>query len=80
MFDIESKIFDAFNKVEDPRGDNKRHKFIDIIGVSICAITSGAESYNGIVEFAEASEEWLKKYFELPNGIPSHDTFNRIFS
>lgn len=32
------------------------------------------------MEFAEASEEWLKKYFELPNGIPSHDTFNRVFS
>lgn len=80
IFDIENKIFDAFNEVEDPRGDNKRHKFIDIIGIAICAITSGAESYNGIVEFAEASEEWLKMYFELPNGIPSHDTFNRVFS
>jgi len=81
MFDIESKIFDAFNEVEDPRrGDNKRHKFIDIIGIALCAITSGAESYNGIEEFAEASEEWLRKYFELPNGIPSHDTFNRVFS
>lgn len=80
MFDIESKIFDAFNEIEDPRGDNKRHKFIDIIGIALFAVTSGAESYNGIVEFAEASEEWLRKYFELPNGIPSYDTFNRIFS
>lgn len=80
MFDIESKIFDAFNEVKDPRVYNKRHKFIDIIGIALCAITSGAESYNGIEKFAEASEEWLRKYFELPNGIPSHDTFNRIFS
>ena len=80
MFDIESKIFDAFNEVEDPRGDNKRHKFIDIIGIALCAVTSGIESYNGIQEFGEASEEWLMQYFELPNGIPSHDTFNRIFS
>nr|WP_279221834.1 ISAs1 family transposase [Clostridium sp. JN-1] len=48
--------------------------------MAICAITSGAESYNGIVEFSEASEEWLRRYFELPNGISSHDTFNRVFS
>lgn len=80
MFDIESIIFDAFNEVEDPRGDNKRHKFIDIIGIALCAVTSGMESYNEIEEFGESSEEWLKQYFELPNGIPSHDTFNRVFS
>lgn len=80
MFDIESIIFDAFNEVEDPRSDNKRHKFIDIIGIALCAVTSGMESYNEIEEFGESSEEWLRGYFELPNGIPSHDTFNRIFS
>lgn len=48
--------------------------------MAICAITSGAESWNAIEEFGTAREEWLKKYFELINGIPSHDTFNRVFS
>lgn len=80
MFEIEDTIFNIFNQVEDPRGDNKRHKLIDILGIAICAITSGSESFNEVEIFAEDSEEWLRKYFELPNGIPSHDTFNRVFS
>lgn len=80
MFEIDDKFSHIFNKVEDPRGDNKRHKFVDILGIALCAITSGSESYNAIETFAENREEWLRKYFELPNGIPSHDTFNRVFS
>ena len=70
MFDIERMIFDAFNEVEDPRGDNKRHNFIDIIGVALCATTSGDESWNAIETFRNAKEKWLRKYFHPSGFLP----------
>jgi len=56
------------------------HKLIDIIMVAICAVLSGAETWDEVELFGEEREGWLKQFLELPNGIPSHDTFRRVFS
>jgi hypothetical protein len=52
----------------------------DILFVTIASIVCGAESWYDMDEFGKAKEEWLKTFLRLPGGIPSHDTFNRVFS
>src|SRR5512135_961987 len=70
-----------FAAVEDPRIERtKRHKLLDIIIIAICGTICGAEGWVDIEEFGKAKEEWLKTILELPNGIPSHDTFGRVFA
>lgn len=71
-----------FDAVEDPRMDNhnKRHNFHDILVITILGAICGADNWAEICDFAEAKIEWLQTFLELPNGIPSHDTFGRVFS
>jgi predicted transposase YbfD/YdcC len=70
-----------FSKLEDPRLDRQKlHQLMDIIIIAICAVICGAESWVDIENFGKARIEWFKKFLELPNGIPSHDTFGRVFS
>lgn len=69
-----------FSNLSDPRRDNKRHKLIDIITIAICGVICNADSFEHIAEFGRAKYEWLKKFLELPHGIPSTDTFERVFS
>ena len=70
-----------FSKVEEPRKHwNQKHKLIDIIVITVCAAICGYKSWYDIVAFAKVELEWLKQWLELPNGIPSHDTFRRVFS
>jgi predicted transposase YbfD/YdcC len=70
-----------FSKLEDPRLDRQKlHQLMDIIVVAICAVICGAETWVDIANFGKARQEWFKKFLELPNGIPSHDTFGRVFS
>jgi predicted transposase YbfD/YdcC len=70
-----------FEGVEDPRtGNAKEHLLIDIIVIAIMAVICGADSWVEIEEFGKAKQEWLESFLELPNGIPSHDTFGRVFS
>ena len=74
-------ISDYFVDLEDPRIERtKRHQLIDVITIAICAIICGADSWVAIETYGKAKQEWLKGFLELPNGIPSHDTFARIFS
>lgn len=70
-----------FSKVNDPRRDRtKDHKLIDIIAIAICAVICGAEGWTDIELFGNSKLHWLATFLELPNGIPSHDTFGRVFS
>jgi len=70
-----------FEGVEDPRIDRtKRHQLLDIILIAILAVICGAEGWVDIEAFGKAKEEWLKTFLALPNGIPSHDTFGRVFA
>jgi DDE_Tnp_1-associated len=48
--------------------------------IAICAVIAGAESWVEVATFGQAKESWLKRFLDLPNGIPSHDTFGRTFS
>lgn len=68
-----------FKTVEDPRHHNKLHKLIDVIIIAICAVVAGADTYEQIENFGKKRKKWLSKFLELPRGIPSHDTFGRIF-
>jgi hypothetical protein len=67
--------------IPDPRtGNRKVHKLIDIITIAIIATLCGEDDWVSIEEFGLAREEWFRKFLELPHGIPSHDTFGRVFS
>src|SRR5947209_3184901 len=70
-----------FAAMDDPRVERtKRHKLLDIIIIAICGMICGAEGWVEIEEFGKEKEAWLKTLLELPNGIPSHDTFGRVFA
>lgn len=70
-----------FSKVKDPRIDRtKRHRLLDILIIAICAVICGADSWVDIELFGKTKIEWLKTFLKLPNGIPSHDTFGRVFA
>ncbi len=70
-----------FATVDDPRIDRtKAHNLLDIIVITICAVICGADDWVGVAEFGTSKAAWLKGFLELPNGIPSHDTFGRVFA
>lgn len=71
-----------FSALKDPRvsNHNKRHNLEDILVITILASICGADNWVEIAEFGKARESWLSTFLELPNGIPSHDTFGRVFS
>jgi predicted transposase YbfD/YdcC len=70
-----------FAQVEDPRIERtKEHRLRDIIILAICGILCGAEGWVEIEEFGKAKEAWFTDLLKLPNGIPSHDTFGRVFA
>lgn len=66
--------------IEDPRHHNRRHKLFDMLIISICAIISGSDSWSHVAEYGRSTYDWFKEFLELPNGIPSHDTFGRLFA
>jgi predicted transposase YbfD/YdcC len=69
-----------FAELKDPRqAMNQLHKFIDILVIAICAAICGADDWEAVELFGEAKEQWFRSFLELPNGIPSHDTFWRVF-
>jgi predicted transposase YbfD/YdcC len=73
-------ILVCFEDLADPRIDrNKLHKLADIVTIALCAVICGADTWDDIAEFGRSKETWFRKFLELPNGIPSHDTFNRVF-
>jgi len=74
-------IIDHFGSLTDPRILLKtRHKFIEIIVIALCAMLAGADQWTEIAQFGRAKEAWFRTFLELPFGIPSHDTFGRVFS
>ena len=74
-------LHDSFADLPDPRIERtKRHQLLDIITIAICAVICGADSWTDIELFGQAKLPWLRTFLALPNGIPSHDTFNRVFA
>ena len=77
----QTRFISIFSTLEDPRKDNdhKLHHLIDIVSIAVCAVICRCETWDEVAEFGEMKKDWFKKYLELPNGIPSHDTFRRVF-
>jgi predicted transposase YbfD/YdcC len=74
-------LIECFSDLPDPRVERTRaHKLIDILVIAICAVICGAEGWDDMVVFAKAKREWLDERLELPNGIPSADTFRRVLA
>ena len=72
---------DHFAHLEDPRVPRtKLHLLSDILVIALCAVIGGASSWDDIALFGEAKRDWFATFLALPHGIPSHDTFNRVFA
>jgi len=74
-------LIEHFESLPDPRVNRtKDHELIDILVIGICTLLCGGEGFNDMQDFGKAKQEWFKTFLRLPNGIPSHDTFNRVFA
>jgi predicted transposase YbfD/YdcC len=71
----------SFATLTDPRVERtKEHLLLDIVLIAICAVVCGADGWVEVAEFGETKQEWFSQFLKLPSGIPSHDTFGRVFA
>lgn len=76
-----TSIEECFVDLTDPRVEGRTdHKLLDILVITICAVISGADTWVDVEAYGQAKRPWFETFLELPNGIPSHDTFGRVFS
>ena len=76
-----TSIGEHFATLTDPRRDHlKAHRLVDILTIALCAVICGADDWVEVETFGQAREAWLRTFLELPGGIPSHDTFGRVFA
>jgi predicted transposase YbfD/YdcC len=74
-------IQQMFADLPDPRVERtKRHQLLDLITIAVCAVVSGADTWVDVEGWGLAKQEWLATFLDLPGGIPSHDTFGRVFA
>jgi len=73
-------LAEHFKEVKDPRKRREDHLLIEMLIIAICAVICGANSWVEIEQFGKAKEQWLRTFLRLPHGIPSHDTFGRVFA
>jgi predicted transposase YbfD/YdcC len=74
-------IFTHFEKLTDPRlKRTQAHKLLDILTIALCAAICGANAWTDVERFGLAKQAWFAKFLDLPGGIPSHDTFGRVFA
>ncbi len=81
MKQLETKtLFEQVGKIKDPRIERKKlHSLKDILVIAVCATICGADNWEDIAEFGSSKQEWFATFLEIENGIPSHDTFRRVF-
>src|SRR5512144_1277515 len=73
-------LLEPFSELEYPRVVGRvDHRLIDILVIAVCAVMACAESWHDIALYGRSKERWLETFLDLPNGIPSHDTFRRVF-
>jgi predicted transposase YbfD/YdcC len=76
-----TSISEHFEALTDPRRDHlKAHGLLDIVAITLCAVICGADGWVDVATFGRVKETWLRTFLALPNGIPSHDTFGRVFA
>src|SRR3954467_12128566 len=74
-------LITEFEAIEDPRDPRKvEHRLVDILVIAVCAVIAAAESFEDMADYGRCKEAWLRGFLALPNGIPSHDTFRRVFT
>ena len=74
-------MFAHFETLADPRVERtRRHELNDIVAIAVLAVISGADGFTDMHTFAETKLPWLKTFLNLPNGVPSHDTFGRVLA
>jgi len=73
------KFKKVFRRLPDPRAENARHKLLEVLFIALAAVLCGAESCSEMAEFGRAKEQLLRLILDLEHGIPSHDTFSRVF-
>ncbi|BAY05380.1 ISAs1 family transposase [Anabaena sp. PCC 7938] len=78
--EITSNFLQHFTEIKDPRAERTRlHLLTDIITISLLAVIAGAEGWEDIEEYGLSKKDWLETFLKLPEGIPSPDTFRRVF-
>jgi predicted transposase YbfD/YdcC len=78
---IVTSIQQHFGGLKDPRIDRcKRHQLLDILVIALCAVICGADDWIEVAAFGTAKRAWFQAFLTLPHGIPSHDTFGRVFA
>ena len=76
-----TSISEHFATLPDPRRDHlKAHRLVDILTIALCAVICGADDWVAVETFGRSKAAWLRTFLELPGGIPSHDTFGRVFA
>lgn len=70
----------VFSTVEDPRSRKPTHNLVDMIFIALCAAICGCDAWTDVESFAKQKIQWLRKFLALENGVPSHDTFSRVFN
>ena len=74
-------LIECFSDLPDPRLERCReHKLLDIVVIALCAVICGGDGPTAMATFGQSKETWLRQFLELPNGIPSHDTFGRVLA
>ena len=70
-----------FASLPDPRVRRRtQHRLIDIIAIALCGVIANCDGWTDIIDFAQSNLAWFKRFLSLPNGVPSHDTFERVFA
>jgi len=78
---VNVSIVEHFQSLEDPRIERSRkHRLIDILVIALCTLLSGGEGFQDMELFGKSKRAWLQTFLALPHGIPSHDTFGRVFA
>jgi hypothetical protein len=76
-----TSISEHFEALTDPRRDHlKAHALLDIVAITLCAVICGADGWVDVATFGRVKKTWLQTFLALPGGIPSHDTFGRVFA
>lgn len=76
-----ASILTHFAALPDPRRERRRlHRLLDLLAIAICAVVAGCDDWVEVAAYGRKKLDWLKTFLPLPNGIPSHDTFGRVFS
>src|SRR5215472_2418818 len=78
---VNASIVEHFQTLEDPRmARTKKHNLLDILVIALCTLLTGGEGCQDMALFGKSKQAWLHTFLALPHGIPSHDTFGRVFA